>query len=351
MQKQIIEMRKVSRGLPSVPGVYMMKDRLGHVIYVGKAKNLRKRVSSYFQGSKRFIRAQPKISAMVEMVCEIEVHQTQNETEALLLEGKLIKEYKPRYNTDFTDDKQFLLVRVDLQNKLPKFRLCRNKKDDGAHYYGPFAQSGMLRSTLSEMRKKFGILLSDARPVELADGNYRLYDDARAEIFAGHNETSPKEYRKRVEEACSFLEGQAKSWLVELREEMLKKAKNMDFERAAELRDLSEALAKTIGRNRRFDKSWPRAEGRQSVALERLGEVLGLSESPKMIECFDISHVSGTFVVRLWCVFKQGGLTNELTEGSRFGLSRVMMIFERCMKSSVGVTLGYATVDKPTPIL
>ena len=168
MQKQIIEMRKVSRGLPSVPGVYMMKDRLGHVIYVGKAKNLRKRVSSYFQGSKRFIRAQPKISAMVEMVCEIEVHQTQNETEALLLEGKLIKEYKPRYNTDFTDDKQFLLVRVDLQNKLPKFRLCRNKKDDGAHYYGPFAQSGMLRSTLSEMRKKFGILLSDARPVELA---------------------------------------------------------------------------------------------------------------------------------------------------------------------------------------
>ena len=101
MQNQINEMRKVSRGLPQTPGVYLMKDRLGQVIYVGKAKNLKKRVSSYFQGSRRFIRAQPKIAAMVDMVCEISIHQTQNETEALLLEGKLIKEYKPRYNTGF----------------------------------------------------------------------------------------------------------------------------------------------------------------------------------------------------------------------------------------------------------
>ena len=170
MQNQINEMRKLARGLPQTSGVYLMKDRLGHVIYVGKAKNLKKRVTSYFQGSRRFIRAQPKIAAMVEMVCEITTHQTQNETEALLLEGKLIKEYKPRYNTDFTDDKQFLLVRVDLQNEMPRFRLCRNKKEDGAHYYGPFAQAGMLRSTLSEMRKKFGILLADAKPIKLQEG-------------------------------------------------------------------------------------------------------------------------------------------------------------------------------------
>ena len=100
---------------------------------------------------------------------------------------------------------------------MPKFRLCRNRKEDGAHYYGPFAQAGMLRSTLSEMRKKFGILLSDGKPVKLKDGRFKLYDDARAEIFAGHNETSKEEYAKRVEEACSFLEGRAKSWLAELR--------------------------------------------------------------------------------------------------------------------------------------
>ena len=153
MQNHIAEMRKIARHLSQSPGVYLMKDRLGQVIYVGKAKNLRKRVSSYFQGSKKFIWAQPKIGAMVQMVREITTHETRNETEALLLEGKLIKDYKPRYNTDFTDDKQFLLVRVDLKSPLPRFRLCRNRKNDGAHYYGPFAQAGLLRSTLSEMRK------------------------------------------------------------------------------------------------------------------------------------------------------------------------------------------------------
>ena len=115
---------------------------------------------------------------MVEMVREISTHETRNETEALLLEGKLIKEYKPRYNTDFTDDKQFLMVRVDVQNALPRFRLCRNRKEDGSHYYGPFAQAGMLRSTLSEMRKKFGILLHDAKPEKIGEGKWRLYDDA-----------------------------------------------------------------------------------------------------------------------------------------------------------------------------
>ena len=306
MENRINDMRKIARGLPQKSGVYLMKDRLGHVIYVGKAKNLRKRVGSYFQGSRKFIWAQPKIGAMVDMVREISHVETKNETEALLLEGKLIKEYKPRYNTDFTDDKQFLLVRVDLQNDLPKFRLCRNKKEDGAHYYGPFAQAGMLRSTLAEMRKKFGILLADAKPVKLEDGRYRLYDDARAEIFAGHNQTSVEEYRERVEEACSFLEGRAKSWLAELREQMIKRAEAMDFEKAAELRDLSDALTKTIGRTRRFTRNWPRAEENEQNNLDRLAEKLNLSGPPTSIECFDVSHVSGTFVVASMVRFRSG---------------------------------------------
>ena len=306
MQNQIVEMRKVARNLPQVPGVYLMKDQLGQVIYVGKAKNLRKRVTSYFQGSRKFIWAQPKIGAMVEMVREISIHQTRNETEALLLEGKLIKEYKPRYNTDFTDDKQFLMVRVDVQNALPRFRLCRNRKEDGSHYYGPFAQAGMLRSTLSEMRKKFGILLHDAKPEKIGEGKWRLYDDARAEIFAGHNETTQEEYAKRVEEACEFLEGRAKGWLAELREEMQKRAEAMDFERAAELRDLADSLSKTIKKNRRFTRAWPKDESGEWVALERLGESLDLTRPPNTIECFDISHVSGTFVVASMVRFVTG---------------------------------------------
>jgi len=189
---------------------------------------------------------------------------------------------------------------------MPRFRLCRNKKEDGAHYYGPFAQAGMLRSTLSEMRKKFGILLSDANPVKLGDGRYKLYDDARAEIFAGHNETTVEEYGKRVEEACAFLEGRAKSWLSELREDMLKCAENMDFERAAHLRDMAEAMAKTIGRNRKFTRTWPKADEDEGPALERMAEVLHLAGPPQSIECFDISHVSGTFVVASMVRFQKG---------------------------------------------
>ncbi len=306
MQNEKHELGRVIRALPQTSGVYLMKDRLGQIIYVGKAKNLKRRVSSYFQGSRRFVRAQPKIAAMVEMVRDISVHQTSSETEALLLEGKLIKQYKPRYNTDFTDDKQFLLVQVDLQNKLPRFRLCRNKKEDGSHYYGPFAQAGMLRSTLSEMRKKFGILLADAKPEMLADGKVRLYQDARAEIFAGHNETTLSEYRERVDLACSFLEGRTKELLKELNEEMGKCAETMNFEKAAKLRDLVDALAKTIRKTKRFTRNWPKDDQLEDVAVKALGDVLAFNDLPQVIECFDVSHVSGTFVVASMVRFVNG---------------------------------------------
>lgn len=306
MQNQIIELRKVARALTQSPGVYLMKDRLGHVIYVGKAKNLRRRVSSYFQGSRRFVRSQPKVAAMVEMVREVSVHVTKSETEALLLEGKLIKEYKPKYNTDFTDDKQFLLVRVDLNNDLPRFRLSRNRKEDGSLYYGPFAQPSLLRSTLSEMRKKFGVLLADAKPVRLQSGRVRLYDDARAEIFSSQNETTVQEYRERVNQACAFLEGKAKDWLKELREQMESRAEALDFERAAELRDLADALAKTIRNTRRFTRDWPKPKNFEREMVKRLQKSLCLDRSPEVIECFDISHVSGTFVVASMVRFVSG---------------------------------------------
>ena len=140
----------------------------------------------------------------------------------------------------------------------------------------------------------------------MEDGRYRLYDDARAEIFAGHNQTSVEEYRERVEEACSFLEGRAKSWLAELREQMIKRAEAMDFEKAAELRDLADALTKTIGRTRRFTRNWPRAEENEQTNLVRLAEKLHLSGPPTSIECFDVSHVSGTFVVASMVRFRSG---------------------------------------------
>lgn len=273
-----------------------MKDRLGEVIYVGKAKELKKRVSSYFQAGRTRQIDQPKIRAMVSLVRDIEVIEVRSEAEAILLEGRLIKEYRPRYNTDFTDDKRFLLIRVDVLNPIPVFKLARNRNQDGAIYFGPFAHAGPLRKTLSEMRQKFGILLADASPKPIGENRIRLYDDARADIYDHPNEVTVEEYRERVRKACLFLEGRSREWLREIEKEMRREAADQNFEEAAALRDTLISLRKTISQTRKFTRGLPDhnivADGAQ-----RLAEALGIEREPSTIECFDISHISGSFTV------------------------------------------------------
>ena len=244
------------RALPEKPGVYLMKDRLGRILYVGKAKNLKKRVSSYFVPSRNFVAA-PKIRALIELITDLDTLEVRSEPEALLLEGKLIKQYKPRYNTSFTDDKRFPLVRVDLSEDLPRFRLTRLRKDDRSRYFGPFAFGGPLRKTLHQMRQRFGILLSDATPHRTPEGTWQLYDDVRAEIYGHANLVSAEDYRLRVNAACEFLEGKSREWLESLQKEMQAAAKRQEFEKAAELRDVVFALEKTIERTRKFERDHP----------------------------------------------------------------------------------------------
>jgi excinuclease ABC subunit C len=292
------------RRLPDGPGVYLMKDRLGRILYVGKAKNLKRRVSSYFQPSRSFV-AQPKIRALVEMITDFDTLPVRSEPEALLLEGRLIKEYRPRYNTSFTDDKRFLLVRVDLGAELPRFTLTRLRKDDRSRYFGPFAYGNLVRRTLAEMRREFGVLLGDAHPVCLPDGTWRLYDDVRAEIYGHANEVSVDDYRRRVEAACAFLEGKSREWLESLRIEMRAAAGRQEFEKAAALRDIVQALEETLAKTRRYERA-PSLLRTDEVALQRLAEAVGLAAPPAHLECFDISHISGTFVVASMVHFTAG---------------------------------------------
>ncbi len=295
------------RRLPHNPGVYIMRDRLGHIIYVGKAKDLKKRVSTYFQPSRKMAAQQPKLHAMVPMIHDFEVVEVKSEPEALLLEGRLLKQWKPKYNTDFTDDKRFLLVRVDIQNAISRFRLCRFKKDDLSEYFGPFAHAKLLRKTLDEMRRRFGILLGDARPIQLPDGRWKLYDDVRSEIYGHANQVTEDEYRRNVEEACEFLSGKSKEWLNDLKDEMNSAASNRDYERAAELRDICSALEKTIIKTRKFAHAHGAIKRIESHrVLKELQSALKLSKLPHHIECFDISHISGTFVVASMARFKNG---------------------------------------------
>ena len=292
------------RELPHAPGVYLMKDRLGAIIYVGKAKDLKRRVSSYFQPSRGMIQ-HPKIRALVTMICDFEVILVKSEPEALLLEGRLIKQYRPKYNTDFTDDKRFLLVRLDESAELPRFGLVRFRKGDSARYFGPFAHSGHLRKTLAEMRRKFGVLLGDAAPQRLPDGHWRLYDDVRQEIYGHANEVSTAEYRARLPGACEFLEGRSREWLAQLTEEMKRAALAQDFEKAAELRDIVFALEKTLERTRKFVRT-PHTLAGDDAAVRALQEALGMAQPPRHMECFDISHISGTFVVASMVHFSDG---------------------------------------------
>jgi excinuclease ABC subunit C len=301
-----VNLKEKVRHLPDRPGVYLMKDRLGTIIYVGKANSLKKRVSSYFQPGRTRLLLQPKIRALIPMITDFDTLEVKSEPEALLLEGKLIKQWRPRYNTDFTDDKRFLLVRVDPQELMPRFRLTRIKKDDRSRYFGPFAHSGLLRKTLTQMRRQFGILLGDATPVKLPDGNWRLYDDVRQEIYGGVTSVSGEAYRQRVEDACAFLEGKSREWLETLRAEMTEAAGRQAFEKAAELRDVVFALEQTLAKTRRFERIDPTRPPVDDAALRALGEALALPAPPQTIECFDISHISGTFVVASMVHFANG---------------------------------------------
>ncbi|MBH53910.1 MAG: excinuclease ABC subunit C [Opitutaceae bacterium] len=298
------KLKKKVRQLPHRPGIYMMKDQLGSVIYVGKAKDLKKRVSTYFQPSRKRIQ-HPKIRNLVKVIHDFETFEVKTETEAILLEGKLIKQWKPKYNTDFVDDKRFLLIRLDLGAQFPKFQLVRNQRDDTARYFGPFAYSGLLRKTLAEMRLKFGILLNDTTPKLQEDGRYRLYDDIRGEIYGHANLVTEEDYAKRLDAACTFLEGKAKEWLAELKETMQQSAAGQDYERAAELRDVVAALEKTISNDRRFKRT-PALVSDSGYGMTQLRKVLELGALPRHIESFDISHISGTFVVASMVRFQSG---------------------------------------------
>jgi excinuclease ABC subunit C len=292
-----------ARRAPHTPGVYLMKDAAGLVVYVGKAKDLKKRLASYFVPRQRMT---PKVAAMMDTVADMEWHEVRSETEALLLEGKLIKRWRPRWNILFRDDKQFPQVRVDLADALPKFRIVRARTTDACRYFGPFPHQQAVRRTLNEMRKKFGILLADSTPTALPDGTWKLYDDARSEIQKHANVVTVEEYAARVTEACAFLEGKVESWGEQVEADMRKAAADRDYEKAASLRDLLDALKRTTEKSRRFLRENPLPRRDEAGALTSLAAALGLERPPATAECFDISHISGTLAVASMVRFVDG---------------------------------------------
>ncbi len=299
--------RKKIGALPHKPGIYLMRDRFGTVIYVGKARNLRKRVSQYFHPSRR-MGWDLKFNALVEAICDFDVHLVRNEPEALLLESKLIKEFKPRYNISFRDDKRHLMLKVNLNDPIPNFTFARFKKDDGARYFGPFANAGALRNTLTLVRRQFN--LRGCRVFTPGESDYKhcLYAHLKYCTAPCVGNVTRDQYMEQVSAACEFIEGQCREMQDQLEVEMKKAAAAQDFEKAASFRDMLRDLKTTTRRTEKFARIPYTLPGNVQPKgdLEELAAALDLPAPPQRIEAFDISNISGTFAVASLVSFKNG---------------------------------------------
>src|SRR5258708_2434327 len=242
--------KKVSE-LPHKPGIYLMRDRLGSVIYVGKARDLRKRVSHYFQPSRR-MGWDLKFKALIESICDFDFHLVRSEPEALLLESKLIKEFHPRYNVSFRDDKRFLLLKVNLNDPIPRFTLTRLKQDDRATHFGPFPNSSALRSTLALVRRQYH--LRGCRPLTPGERDYKhcLYAHLKYCTAPSIVNVTRQQYLDQVQAPSNFLSRRSSQMQERLEEDMKKAATAQEYERAAELRDLLADLRRTTKKVNRF---------------------------------------------------------------------------------------------------
>jgi len=293
--------------VPHKPGVYLMRDRFRRVIYVGKARDLRRRVSQYFQPSRR-LGWDLKFNALVEAIHDFDTHTVRSEPEALLLEGKLIKEFRPRYNISFRDDKRFLLLKVNLQDPIPRFTLTRIQTQDGARYFGPFANSGALRRSLNLARHRFN--LRGCRALNPGEPDYRhcLYAHLKVCTAPCIGNVTREQYLMQVSAACDFLDGQCADMAEQLEVQMKQASAKLDFEKAAQIRDLMADLKDTTRKTKKF----ARLPGRlPAVAdpdrdLSELAAVLALPAPPNIIEGFDISNISGTFAVASMVRFRRG---------------------------------------------
>lgn len=288
--------------VPHRPGCYIMRDRRGDIIYVGKAKDLKRRVSSYFRPGARH---PPKVRSMVSTVWDFEFMTVKNEAEALLTESSLIKKHKPRFNILMRDDKRYLALRADPSEELPRFTCVRIVRNDGAKYFGPFPSGQIVRTAKDFVEKHYGIRqCKDAVPDEKTH-THCLADTIRTCSAPCLGRTSVGEYRAKFEEACAFLEGKRPEVIGELSSEMSRAAERGDYEKAASIRDTVSALSQMTKSH--FVRRTPQM--RRSAAADGLAELaraIGLPAPPAVIECVDISNLFGTNSVASLVVARDG---------------------------------------------
>lgn len=230
------ELKKV----PEKPGVYIMKDKHGDIIYVGKAVVLKNRLRQYFQSLSN---QTPKVQAMVHRVREFEYIVTDSELEALILECNLIKKYMPRFNILLKDDKNYPYIKVSMNEEYPRIIMTRRIEKDGAEYFGPYSNVSAVKQTIDFLKKLFPVKsCRKVLPRDTGRGrpclNYHIYQ-CLAPCQGGVNKT---EYRNLMKDICSFLRGRHEKIIKRLEQQMKSAANKLDFEQAANIRDKMTAL-------------------------------------------------------------------------------------------------------------
>ena len=273
--------------LPDAPGVYLFKDAGGAILYVGKALSLRKRVASYFRPTG----LAPRIGQMMKRVADLETRLTASEADALLLEAQLIKDRKPRYNVAFRDDKTYPMLKVT-HEPFPRLLVTRRRLSDGAAYFGPYTEPGLMHEAVRFLRRVFPMRTCRTFPkspcLEYHLG--QCLAPCAAYITA-------QGYQRIVRDLLAFLNGERSQLLRDLTRRMAQAAQDERFEEAARLRDQLQALTSVIA---------AREKSAAAGALEQLQAALKLPRLPRRIEAFDISNLFGEFAVGSLVVFSDG---------------------------------------------
>jgi excinuclease ABC subunit C len=273
------------KSAPALPGAYLMRDRDGKVIYVGKANNLRNRVRAYFgRTDPRFM-----FPFLVSKVYDVEFIVTETEKEALILENTLIKEHRPRYNVIFKDDKTYFNIRINPAEPFPRFQLVRRPKKDGAHYFGPYPSSASAKETLRFLQSIFPLRTCKDQELKSRKRPCLEYEIRRCLAPCVTHIDAPS-YEKLVKDSLAFMEGREKKLIADLRTRMNSASEQLHFEEAAILRDRIAAIEETLEKQSVVSMSFKDRdvfgvyrEGNLTqicVVYERKGKIIGIKNFP-----------------------------------------------------------------------
>jgi excinuclease ABC subunit C len=318
-------LNKIKRS-PLVPGCYMYKNKSGRILYIGKAVNIRNRVNSYFTN---FDRLDPKIKSLIEQVTDVEFVTTDSELEALILETNLIKKYKPKYNRMMKDDKNYVWLMITKNEDFPRIEIVREKKKKTVDYFGPFANPKPIRRALKGLRRIFPYR-SCNRKIHFKinkNGKKVFYSSDKKPCLYQHLELcdapctgrfSKTEYRKNINSIKHFFRSKKFKVVENLKKEMSNFSKNLEFEKAAKIKNKLEDLEYISQRIRieheMDEKMWKEKkeemhEKAQIKLIQRINPKPSKHPKPSTpyrIECYDISNISGKSATGSMVVFIDG---------------------------------------------